>query len=536
MLYEIVCEKFKITKITFNSGLNIVLGTKRGDNSIGKSTFLLVVDFVFGGSSYANSSEIEKHIGDHTICFCFKFNDEKFYFSRDFIESNKVWKCDENYNKKECITKNAYCQWLNKYYNINIPHITFRNIVSRYIRVHGKDNINEKQPLNNFPKEKNKEAINALIKLFGIYERIEDISQQVDEYEKQIKSYKEFQKFNFITKISKSTYKENKKQIQNIKEEINEICKKLEGQTLDIGFEISQQAIKIKKELFNFRRMSTNLKKRLNNIEENLGINFKYTTEDFKILASYFENINIKKIEKIEKFHKNISDILKNQLNEERKNIILQLQELKTLIEEYEIELNDLIKNPNISKMFLKQYSELDNKLKNLKEQNESYEKLNSLIEVKEKYKEDFYKIKKEILQAIEKEINCRMKNINKVIYGKENDSPILHLNYERYTFFTPDDSGTGTSYKGLIVFDLAILDLTKLPILIHDSVLLKQISDEAIEKILYLYQNSHKQVIISLDKQDSYTQEANYILEANCVLRLGNNGDELFGINFKQG
>ena len=51
MLYEIRCDRFQQKRIRFNSGLSVVLGTRTGDNSIGKSTFLLIVDFVFGGST-----------------------------------------------------------------------------------------------------------------------------------------------------------------------------------------------------------------------------------------------------------------------------------------------------------------------------------------------------------------------------------------------------------------------------------------------------------------------------------------------------
>lgn len=58
MLYEIECDKFarKIDgklvprgPITFHEGLNTVLGDKKAENSIGKSTFLLALDFCFGG-------------------------------------------------------------------------------------------------------------------------------------------------------------------------------------------------------------------------------------------------------------------------------------------------------------------------------------------------------------------------------------------------------------------------------------------------------------------------------------------------------
>ena len=58
MLIEICCDKFmcngSIRKpIKFNKGLNIIQGQNSGENSIGKSTFLLVIDFCFGGDTYA---------------------------------------------------------------------------------------------------------------------------------------------------------------------------------------------------------------------------------------------------------------------------------------------------------------------------------------------------------------------------------------------------------------------------------------------------------------------------------------------------
>ena len=70
----------------------------------------------------------------------------------------------------------------------------------------------------------------------------------------------------------------------------------------------------------------------------------------------------------------------------------------------------------------------------------------------------------------------------------------------------------------------------TRLPILVHDSVVLKQISDDAIERIIELYSSCGKQVIIALDKQDSYSEKTADLLGDASVLRLSNNGKELFG------
>ena len=67
------------------------------------------------------------------------------------------------------------------------------------------------------------------------------------------------------------------------------------------------------------------------------------------------------------------------------------------------------------------------------------------------------------------------------------------------------------------------------MPILVHDSVVLKQISDDAIEKIIELYSTRGKQVIIALDKQNSYNKKTTDLLGEAAVLKLTMNGQELF-------
>lgn len=78
MLSEIRCDAFKSygktrDTIIFHSGLNTVLGGAAANNSIGKSTFLLIIDYCFGGETYSKS-DIRNHVGDHTICFAFEFD------------------------------------------------------------------------------------------------------------------------------------------------------------------------------------------------------------------------------------------------------------------------------------------------------------------------------------------------------------------------------------------------------------------------------------------------------------------------------
>lgn len=140
MLREICCEQFCQKQIIFNPSLSVILGTNTGDNSIGKSTFLLIVDYVFGGSTYAKAMDIINNVGSHDIYFSFVFDGEIFRFCRNNIQSHTVWRCNDSYEKLEEISLNEYCSWLDSKYAIELPDLSFRDAVGRYIRVYGKNN------------------------------------------------------------------------------------------------------------------------------------------------------------------------------------------------------------------------------------------------------------------------------------------------------------------------------------------------------------------------------------------------------------
>lgn len=88
MLCEIFCKEFYQQKIVFSNGLNVVLGTNTGDNSIGKSTLMLIIDYVYGGHTYSDALDIINNVGEHDICFKFEFAKTAFYFSRSIIDRN----------------------------------------------------------------------------------------------------------------------------------------------------------------------------------------------------------------------------------------------------------------------------------------------------------------------------------------------------------------------------------------------------------------------------------------------------------------
>lgn len=132
------------------------------------------------------------------------------------------------------------------------------------------------------------------------------------------------------------------------------------------------------------------------------------------------------------------------------------------------------------------------------------------------------------------------MREFNNIIYPDISKSPQLNLKaHYSYSFHTPDDDGTGTKFKGMILYDLAILYLTNLPAIAHDSLLLSNISYQATEALLKLYDQSklfNKQVFLAFDKASSYSPDANQLLSENTVLRLSSDGNELYGISWNKG
>lgn len=534
MLLEIYCEKFKQKRINFKNGLNVILGTSQGDNSIGKSTFLLVIDFVLGGDTYSNSNDIIRNVGEHDIFFTFSDNNTNLYFARNNINSNVIWKCDNNYNKLSQMDIAEYREWLRSYYKMELPSLSFRDSVGRYSRIYGKDNYNEKRPLQYSAKENDKKTIYALLKLFNQYLPIQQIEIQATHSSEALKAFKKAQILSYIENIGKRDYDRNNKELALLEKELKDLAEKLDSGLIDLDSVITEQALEIKTNLSKARRLRGSILSRLDTINENLNYKFSINENSFVELKKYFPNVNLEELEKIERFHSLISEIFKEEIKEQKNQLNKDLIKYNTLINELEEKLKSLIKNPNLSKNILQKHSELLKKIEKIRKENSTFEKLEQLKKQKEQDEARLTAIESEQLSILSNSINIEMSKINDYVYSGEFNAPIINFENGNYTFITPNDTGTGIAYKGLIVFDLAIMNLTQLPILIHDSIILKQISDEAIEKLLELYiSKQNKQIFIALDKADSYTEKSKLILSENKVLALAPNGNELFGYSW---
>jgi uncharacterized protein YydD (DUF2326 family) len=176
MLKEIKCDQFIEPIIEFNNGLNSVLGDDISTNSIGKSTLLMIIDFVFGGNTFINknSGSIE-HLGDLTFKFKFKFGNVNSHYLRQTANPDVISLCDNNYNPLNEITLKEYTSILLENYGIKYSNISFRDIVGLFSRIWGKDNYSVDKPLLSFLKEADELSITRIIKLFERQKRFKEI-------------------------------------------------------------------------------------------------------------------------------------------------------------------------------------------------------------------------------------------------------------------------------------------------------------------------------------------------------------------------
>lgn len=87
-------------KVIFNDVRNRVNETNTSTKSIGKTTFLMTIDFCIGGKDYVEKlKNVIKNVGDHKINFAIKFDDKLFCFNKASSSTEFMTICNKHYKK-----------------------------------------------------------------------------------------------------------------------------------------------------------------------------------------------------------------------------------------------------------------------------------------------------------------------------------------------------------------------------------------------------------------------------------------------------
>jgi hypothetical protein len=524
MLKEINCKYFSEQPIQFDKGLNIILGDKQSTNSIGKSTLLMIIDFVFGGETYlSKNGGAIKELGNHVFNFKLIFQEELFYFSRGTENADYVLKCDSNFKVSEKLEINQYTDFLKQKYTNDLPDISFRSIVSLYSRIWGKENDDVDKPLQSFSKESEATSISNLIKLFNKYQPIAETYLKIKEYSDSKKVIDAAVKRNYIPKTTKTDFKQNVIKIEEIDSQIKDIKENLLQFTLNINELTNKEILELKTEKNKLLDAKNVVQNKIQRIEINLKRNSSIKSKHLGILSTFFEKPNIKKIEEIESFHSKISSILLEELKQSKLKLEQEDEVFNSEIKKLDGKIAQLLQGVESPKYIVERVYDLTIDANKLKTANKFHTEKETLVNDLKTYKDSLETIIAKILSEMEVAINENLLSINKEIHGDTRRAPEIKIQEKKYEYDHFNNTGTGKSYVDLIIFDMTIAQLTQLPFIIHDSPLFKNIEDFTVEKIIEKYTSFTKQVFISIDGTEKYNTATNKIIKDHLAVELSN-------------
>jgi Uncharacterised protein conserved in bacteria (DUF2326) len=526
MLKEIQCSLFNHTKISFHEGLNIILGDDDAKNSIGKSTALMVIDFAQGGNSFTeDEAGAIKALGHHNYNFSFEFTGQSYFFSRSTNAADVVLVCDKDYAKLRELSVEDYRRKLKELYGLSSVESSFRSIVSPFARIWKKGGLESDHPFISDLKEGSGVAISRLVDLFG---RSADISAE----KKVIEAQKDRKKLisgsmnaEIIPNVNKTQYKVNTKTITENTMQIEQLKQGFSGalNAYEALFDESLRGMQQRKNEIAILRNELGSKvKRLQ--REIAGITPRLAA-NIALVADFFPTVDVKRLEQVEAFHQKIGSTVKNELKSGLAAAELEDSVLASEFTALEQEIQTTLQSKGMPDDLFKRVFDLKEITDKASQENKYFEQKTQLEETIKISGQRLEVIYKQIFLEIEAKINLKLTAFNKAVYGpKRNSSELRIKSASSYSFTSPEDTGTGKSYAGLIGFDMAMLSLTRLPFVIHDSVIYKNVEVPAVKRILrILAAVKSKQVFLSFDEAKKYGSQAEQLLKKFTVLKLSN-------------
>lgn len=523
MLKKIICDIFLEKEITFYEGLNAIVGDDIASNSIGKSTMLMIIDFAFGGDDYISKNhDVIDNLGHHIFKLIYEFENVDYYFIRSTNEYRYVSICNDKFKVTQNIQVEEFTAWLQEKYNCQLESLSFRSIVGRYFRIYGKENLNERKPIQYFEKETAPKSILALLKLFDKYKTLKEYQEQIENLKEDKSTLVDAAKKEFLPSIStKSLFNKNEKKIKELETQLEKIKREIVTNSTDLESMISKEILNLKREKSQLNVELNSYQSRLVRTQNNVMNKPVKITKELEQFIYYFPNFNIEQINKVENFHKNITQIVKDELVAVEKELKLQIEEVNNRIEEINREIEQKLFIKEAPKLAVDEVVDLVAQIKRLNDENGFYTKKKQYEESIAQANKDLSELKENALDEICSEINIKMHELNKEIYLDGRRAPTLSIHGNKYSFNTAGDTGTGTAFANLISFDISLLELTCLPAIAHDLPLLKNIENVALENIISIYSQSKKQIFISIDKLSSYDKRAAQIINKHKVLQL---------------
>lgn len=548
MLIEIQCNKFRIggkegevrPPIRFHEGLNAIVGDADRANSIGKSTLLMIIDFAFAGEDYIKKCpDVQAAIQDHTINFTLLFDGTEYSFARRTNDYMYVIPCDRNYvplQNEQKMHIDDYRSFLLDKYHIDAEGLTWRGIMSKFIRVYRRDTMDAERPLQASKEEPIKDSVINYMKQFRRYAIVKAKVDQASSAEKERSSFKvSVDRGHIRMAQTQKEFDANRTLISELEQEENELAENSNRGLLDLDSLQAQQINAIDDQITSYSRQRARVQSQLNAIRREMTEGKKSFKRSYDDLARFFPNVEFKTIEQVDGFHQGLAKVLTEEFRESERELATTHMMLCNEIARLKREKEAIISIPNVTKAVLKRYAEITTHLNNARTANENFATYARLKEVAAKYAQDRDDMITSQMAYIEQAINSQMRQITtRILRTADHIPPVLTFDkLSKYTFETKGDRGSGSQSRGLITFDLANMDVCDIPFIVHDADLMDPIEKSTLTELVREYERVHesgKQVFVSFRSFEFYAAEAQPIIEAHAVIQLATSGNQLFG------
>ena len=176
-----------------------------------------------------------------------------------------------------------------------------------------------------------------------------------------------------------------------------------------------------------------------------------------------------------------------------------------------------------------------------LQEKLDNYNKGGKLKLDTESTKKIFFAKEIDVLNDIATSVNSKMAELNSKIQNGKWTNPVLAFeepksstakSISNYTLTSKGDHGDGTQGAYLLLFDLSLLQLTKLPVLIHDGFVRKELDTEREQDFIKLFsEETEKQIFTEFDDIGKYRKEIQKLIKEKLqVLEIGSGKNGLYG------
>lgn len=365
--------------------------------------------------------------------------------------------------------------------------------------------------------------------LFGFLSVVVDRKSEIKKLVEKLKSLRKAITSDWLKGMTKKEYEDAKREMESLKTDVDKVKLSVSDDAEAIESGVDPRALKLKSQVNYLSRKRGALNARRSKIES-LSDNQEMTDADLDALRSFFPECELRDLSIVAEYRKQLIINVNAEAKEEIERIDSELSRIAAELARYKELLAEMKISPTVTKAKLEECIDKSGRLKALSARTARYEEKERLTASKKDLETKLAEDEKRYISQIEVSLNEELARLNGGLYSIERIPPTIKLESNKYDYKTVNDSGTGTLYKSLLVFDLALLNLTCLPFVIHDSLLFSDIWTEPVKGLFDIYALQRKQIFVSFDGANAQQETVKEIIGKSIKVKLGGGEESLFG------